>query len=151
MQIRRTDGLNSDPVKVQFTAARVGTFLPVSDVQVQCSFAGDQDQCNTVADFSPRDLLNDSEGLSGFHRVFLGQASGTDQFSFTLKNGWVFSSVSSLEFGTNHCSPQGALSPIPLPVGATQVTLNVSWSLSTCFITYAKTVFITGPRGVPWK
>jgi hypothetical protein len=151
LQIRRTDGLNSDPVNVQFIAARVGTFLPVTDVQVQCSFAGDEDQCDAIADFSPKWSVKDFDGLWGFHRVFLGQASGTDQFSFVLKNGWVFSSVSPLEFETNNCPLHGALSPIPLPVGATQVTLNVNWSLSTCEIAYAKIVFITGPRGVPWK
>jgi hypothetical protein len=152
LQVRRTDGVNSDPVKVQFTARRTTGALSRSDFQVeQCSQAADQNQCNTWADYSPPWPLY-NWNFVGVHRVFLGKDTGTDTFHITLKNGWALTWGGQFGHWINFggCDSPGGASAPQSQVSGSDVTLTITW-VSTCEIYYAGTMLIVGPQGVPWK
>jgi len=98
LQIQRTDGLKSAPVPVAFTAQLSFEILEPSCLHLdQCSEGANQNQCNGWADFSPLIGFSAPSSRAGLtpsyfdvHVSFTGQYLGTDQYSFTLINGWQY-------------------------------------------------------------
>jgi hypothetical protein len=149
--LTRGDGIESPPVKVMFVAARTYATLPPGDVQlVKCSDAADQNACQGWADYSPPFTPNSQNSWSyyGSHITFMGQNSGSDQYSVNLKNGWVIYGVG---FQHSGACPNDAMNLPPASLlAASQVTFAVSW-VSQCQLSYAPWIQIMGPAGVPWK
>jgi len=170
-EILRNDGLASPPISppgVQFTAARTGAILPMSDVQeVQCSQAGWENQCNGWADHTP--VLEGPMFGSAFSEhicPYTSQAgclnlSGDDQFSINLRNGWIVNMEEdggtgwSTAIATLHCTENGSgfgnhfvgMSQGTVDIGYHMISGGSGWAYGECI----EFLGIWGPQGVPWK
>jgi len=164
VQIRRSDGVWSAPVTVQFLAARQVMWLSSGNVPGQgiiCSNNADQNQCNSWSDFGangpPVDLIFKGPGnstLFGVHNSFLGSASGVDQFHISLKNGWIFRNRDKDRVGPllGWRSCEAANSSVVnaqfTAISPSEFTFSVQWT-STCQFDYGMWLSIEGPIGVP--
>jgi hypothetical protein len=166
LQVRRSDGVLSAPVPVQFRAQRefgyMSTNLPQSSIQ--CSNNADQNQCNSWSDFGSQALPPElpaaaaphAVGVFGVHNSFQGSESGVDHFNVSLKNGWVVNNWGgplSVEtgcagdFGGNGATNQVSASFVKL-ASPSDFAVTVQWT-SACQLEYGIWVGIEGPAGVP--
>ena len=99
--IKALNGLWSNVVEVEFRATRDTKVLPQRDVKVvACGFDSNSDRCNQVADRD--DGMDPSTGnlgatLDAEHlndSWAIGDDKGTDTYEVTIKNQWVFDSMS---------------------------------------------------------
>lgn len=159
LQVRRTDGVWSAPVPVQFYAERDVKWLWSGNVPGQgitCSNSADQNQCNSWSDFGatgpPADLGNGTSNLSLFavHNSFLGTESGVDQFHVLLKNGWAYRDRYGPAIGAKSCeaTDPSAARAVFTKISAAEFTFAVQWT-SVCQFDYGIWVSIEGPIGVP--
>lgn len=153
LQVRRSDGVWSAPVTVQFIAERVSVRATSSMVPIQvtqCSTNGDQNQCMKWADF-PADTSDSWGTIFGKHNSFWGTESGVDRYALALKNGWVVWWADG-GINSNGCpanSPaQGTLQGYA--PGASSVMLSLVWTTS-CQLRYEYQFVLQGPVGVPWQ
>lgn len=158
LQLRRSDGVWSVPLPVQFYAERDVTFLTANSMAqggIECSTNADQNQCNFWSDFGaknpPPDLGGSPNSLAIYavHNSFLGTENGVDQFHLTLKNGWVFRDRAAPFIGTSSCqwSDPSALSSTFSRASASDFTYTIQWT-STCQFDYGMWLMIIGPKGV---
>jgi len=158
-EILRSDGSTSSPFTpqgVQFYATRTFAVLPMSDVQVKCSQAADQNQCNGWADYSPPlPLATWYPYETGFsvHTAFLTKESGDDLYGVALKNGWIVIQIVQIVVPDCGNGQQEVHPMVP------QVTWDMGWIADPnpadpgmegqlgCYVSFG----ISGPFGVPWK
>ncbi|MDQ6770459.1 MAG: hypothetical protein M3Z54_10785 [Gemmatimonadota bacterium] len=146
--VARSDGAISNPIPVGFIATRDFAVLPSTDVQSDCSQGADWTHC-------------DEGGRSGtsaavVHTTSYGHDMGTDQFTATLQNGWVFYNM---DFANEILNRDGNAQP---PAGfdplSNSLQLRVYWEENGggwpgdgAFTTYYINLYIMGPKGVKWK
>jgi hypothetical protein len=169
VEIWRDDGVKSNAFVTPFTATRDFQILPLSDVTLQdCEAKADANLCNHWSDSSQLTIPAKvtwfvTFSIFGQHTMFLpnpktNQASGIDQYSFNLKNGWVLDESYQFENGiapSYECNVADA--PVnedfpnsKPPVHPTTSSVRVFWKAG-CGVQYAIALHITGPIGVPWK
>lgn len=135
LQIETAIGTKSNGWPVNFVATRDITEFWGLNV-IECSKAAAVNSCN------PKEL----EGYHSSDFTFGG--SGTDVWSGTLTNGWVFDSmkVSSVEGNVNIRGFQA---------GSPSAALAVDWSFGgnagTSTADYYYRMYIVGPKGVPFQ
>jgi len=156
MQVIRSDGTASDPFEVSFNAAReLRRMLPASDMKTDsCSKNGDENQCNSWADFSdPWSTAGHS--VVGLHDKFLqnmgAPESSSDYYSFNLANGWAWGETAqdTYNFAYLGCTTD-SLGIQAFDYTSTSGKLKFDWKIN-CSIAYTFEVYINGPIGVPWK
>lgn len=168
LEIWRSDGSKSSPLAVHFTAARDLKSLPLADVTlVSCQATADSNLCNQWSDSSQLSIPSKVTGFSSFsiygeHTMFIPnksdyQVTGTDRYSFNLKNGWTLDNSYQFENGywTNHaCSSdfptENFQNSKPNSSTPTSSEVVFPWTAG-CDLQYAVALSITGPKGVPWK
>jgi hypothetical protein len=172
LQIKTKDNKWSNEYPVDFVARRDVAFLPSEDPAVaitSCSTDANWGSCNGreayAANFSPTGLSCIHLGPPGplvFGATFcgshencwacIGDDGGTDKFSITLKNGWVFKSISYSVY-PSEVGEASASAPSPsFPTGKDNWQPSVTWSATpNDSVFYHAHVHITGPIGVPWK
>ena len=166
LEVWRSDGWKSAPFTVNFTAARDLQILPMSDVTLKsCTYTADGNRCDQSTDSSQLTIpshmgFDPSFSIFGEHTTFIQntqqQASGSDKYSFDLKNGWVLDESYQFENGiaeNQACKGDFAdekfdNSKPPSKIRTSDV--RIPWYVS-CDLQYAVALHITGPKGVPWK
>lgn len=151
LKVVTSKNVESNAWSVPFMATRDVLSLPISAMQViHCDGGlGSSNKCNTVQ----------ADSFNGLHDTWwLGGDGGTDSFSATLKNGWVFTGIT-FNFGFhsvlfNDFSSKGAAHlPAGGPkVGSTSTTMAVKWSTQFAgHVVYYGGLFIVGPSGIPFQ
>ncbi len=159
LQLRRSDGMWSVPLLVQFYADRDVTVLSASSVAqsgIICSRNADQNQCNSWSDFGatgpPPDLafLYKNMTVYAVHNSFLGTETGSDQYRIVLKNGWVYRERQGPVVGPSSCEWPGhsVLSSTLAETSRSDFTITVQWT-STCQFDYGMWLMMEGPKGIP--
>jgi hypothetical protein len=151
IQVGRSDGVSSDPFKVLFRPTRTTAVLPARDVAVTaCSQNADDNKCNAHVAF-PWGFSDAGDTVYAWHSTYVGDDSGTDQYSLTPKNGWRVTQIPFLQSGrcANDTASMTATSPLNVQ-GPPTTIINVSWN-SACLSAYQFGVVLNGPVGVPWK
>jgi hypothetical protein len=166
LEVWRSDGSKSAPFTVNFTAARDLQILPMSDVTLKsCTNTADGNRCDQSTDSSQLTIpshmgFDPSFSIFGEHTTFIQntqqQATGSDTYSFDLKNGWVLDESYQFENGiaeNQACKGDFAdekfdNSKPPSKIRTSDV--RIPWYVS-CDLQYAVALHITGPKGVPWK
>ena len=168
LEVWRSDGSKSTPLAVHFTAARDLEILPLADMTlVSCQATADSNLCNQWSDSSQLSIpskvpFQPSFSIFGEHTMFIpektqSQVSGTDKYSFNLKNGWALDNSYQFENGywTNHaCSSdfpnENFQNSKPNSSTPTSSEVVIPW-IAGCDVQYSIALHITGPNGVPWK
>ena len=168
LEIWRSDGSKSSPLAVHFTAARDLEILPLVDTTlVSCEATADSNLCNQWSDSSQLSIPSKIVGLQSFsifgeHTMFIPektdyQVSGTDRYSFNLKNGWTLDDSYQFENGiwNNYaCSSdfpdEHFQNSKPNSSTPTSSEVDIPWHAG-CDLQYSIALHITGPKGVPWK
>lgn len=159
LQLRRSDGVWSVPLSVQFYAERDVANLSASSVAqsgITCSKNADQNQCNTWSDFGAQSPPIDVGTYPNFpaifavHNSFLGTENGVDQFHISLKNGWVYRDRRGVFVGKSSCvwPSETVLVSTFSKASPADFTITVPWT-STCQFDYGMFMTIEGPKGVP--
>ena len=166
LEVWRSDGSKSAPFTVNFTAARDLQILPMSDVTLKsCTNTADGNRCDQSTDSSQLTIpshmgFDPSFSIFGEHTTFIQntqqQASGSDKYSFDLKNGWVLDESYQFENGIyrkqvckgDFAGENFANTKTPSKIMSSDV--RIPWYAS-CDLQYAVALHITGPKGVPWK
>jgi hypothetical protein len=166
LEVWRSDGWKSAPFTVNFTATRDLQILPMSDVTLKsCTNTADGNRCDQSTDASqltiPSHMGFPSFSIFGEHTMFIQsstqqQATGSDTYSFDLKNGWVLDE--SYQFENGIAEKQACKGDFgdekfdnSKPPSKTRSSdVRIPWYVS-CDLQYAVALHITGPKGVPWK
>ena len=155
IRIVRSDGTASDTFQVQFMAAReLRRVFPASDMNTDtCSKNGDENQCNSWADFNdPWSPAGHS--VLGLHDKFLqnqgAPESSSDYYSFKVANGWAWDATKDTDnLSYIGCTTDAIVIQI-FDFTSTSGKLEFDWKIN-CSIVYTLEVYINGPIGVPWK
>jgi hypothetical protein len=160
LQVKTSDGRWSNEYSVQFVAAKDFVTLPRSDAAVKviaCGTDSNKDVCNGWVDPDDGDWFSYTCGqtYSAFHLNCwgcIGNDSGIDKFEVTLKNDWI------IDGGKVHVNvEQGegfamVSTGSEVPPGVTSWKPQISWNVSSNDdLCHGADVYITGPKGVPWK
>jgi len=168
LEVWRGDGSKSAPFTVNFTAARDLQILPMTDVTLKsCTNTADGNRCDQSTDSSQLTIPSHVSGSSTFslfgeHTMFIQnntqqQVTGSDTYSFDLKNGWLLDQSYWLENGiSENQSCKGDFAdekfdnskPSYSKTSASDV--RIPWDVS-CDVQYAVALHSVGPKGVPWK
>jgi hypothetical protein len=159
LEIQRHDGWKSAPFVIHFKATKDLQILPMTDVTVKtCATQGDTNLCNNWSDSSQLSIpanVQPTPSLYGSHALFIPTTSndaisGQDVFTLNLQNGWAFDN----SYWKNGIYTSGAcydhLAGVDLPSPSVPNRTVVSWN-TTCNVQYHVSLYITGPKGVPWK
>jgi hypothetical protein len=151
--IKTKTGMNSNMFEVNFTAERELKQLQSSDVGVSCSYEADVDSCNSHFNddsgiFCSPPFVSagqDGDTIVGYHWTCVGDSEGTDSYSASLKNGWLFENAAFTNLsGGNSAAVAGFQS------GTTSMNVKVSWSNeNVSYVLYRMNISIEGPKGVP--
>jgi hypothetical protein len=153
--IKTKAGKNSNLFEVNFRAERELKQLQSSDVEVSCSYEADEDKCNS--DYNNDDVPfcqdpfvssgQDGDTIVGYHWTCVGDSDGTDSYSASLKNGWLFENAAFTNVsGGNSAAVTGFQS------GTASMNVKVSWSNENVpYVLYRMNISIEGPKGVPHK
>jgi hypothetical protein len=167
LEVWRSDGSKSAPLTVHFTAARDLKVLPIDDIAVKsCAAMADGNLCNKWSDSSQLAIPPKVTGFSTFsifseHVMFIPnttqtQVSGSDTYSFDLKNGWALDESYQFENGywNNYACKNDFLNeefknskPPSEPITS---DVFIPWQAG-CDLKYSIALHISGPVGVPWK
>jgi len=158
LQIKTKAGLWSNEYSVNFKATKSYVTLPYTDPAVKlvsCGNDSNKDVCNGVVDPNDGDWFSSSCGQTfyGFHLNCwgcIGDDFGTDKFEITVKNGWV---IDGGKIHVNVASGEGyTLGPGAVPSNGTSWKPSVQWNVSSNDdLCHGADVYISGPKGVPWK
>ncbi|HEX9444010.1 MAG TPA: hypothetical protein VGA73_07810 [Candidatus Binatia bacterium] len=151
---------SNDSFTVQFRPTQEMKQLPSGDVQVSCSDEADFDACNSVVNddgipFCGAPFVSGGGGsMSAFHWTCVGSSNGTDSYSASLKNGWLFNDAALVDVTPEDLfsdDPKFAsMSGFKSDVASTNVTVN--WNnADASYVLYSVNVSIVGPKGVPHK
>lgn len=151
--IKTKAGKNSNLFGVNFLAETDLKQLQSSDVEVSCSDEADEDTCNSEHNSDSVPFCSvpfvtagqDGDTIVGYHWTCVGDSEGTDSYSASLKNGWLFENAAFTNLsGGNSAAMAGFQS------GATSVNVKVSWSNENVpHVLYRMNISIVGPIGVP--
>jgi hypothetical protein len=151
--IKTKSGKNSNKFEVPFTAERELKQLQSSDVAVSCSYEADEDKCNSKSDSDSVPFCQDpfvaagqdGDTIVGYHWTCVGDSDGTDSYSASLKNGWLFESAAFTNLsGGNSAAMTGFQS------GTTSMNVKVNWSNeNVSYVLYRMNISIKGPKGIP--
>ena len=146
-------GTWSNKFPVNFTAERELKQLQSSDVEVACSDEADVDSCNShyntdSVPFCSSPFVSagqDGDTIVGHHWTCVGDSEGTDSYSASLENGWLFESAAFSDLkGSNSATMTGFQS------GTESMNVKVNWSNeNVSYVLYRMNVSIEGPKGVP--
>ena len=158
LQIKTSANQWSNEFPVNFTATKAFATLPYTDAAVKlisCGTDSNKDVCNGWVD--PDDdawfSWNCAQTFYGFHLNCwgcIGDDLGTDKFAITLKNGWV---IDGGKVYVNVDQGEGyTLGPGAVPSGVTSWNPSIQWNVtSNDDLCHGADVYISGPKGVPWK
>ncbi len=148
LYVKTADGKLSNGWPVKFRARRDVKLLPPADVVTKCSEVASENNCGDGDSVST---------VNGYHREDYPMGhTGSDIFSFTLKNGWVVDSYKFSPWAMNGWVKD----PSGLFVGADNVKLHITWHVDAQWylpgedpsvVSYFLDIYITGPAGVPYK
>jgi hypothetical protein len=151
--IKTKSGKTSNKFEVNFTAERELKQLQSSDVAVSCSYEADEDKCDShdnsdSVPFCSAPFVSagqDGDTIVGYHWTCVGDSEGTDSYSASLENGWLFESAAFTNLsGGNSAAMTGFQS------GTTSMNVKVNWSNeNVSFVLYRMNISIKGPKGVP--
>jgi hypothetical protein len=158
LQVKTTSGQWSNDLDVQFRAARQYATLPRTDSAVKMVSCGDdsnKDVCQPGwVDPDDGDWFSSSCGQTfyGFHLNCwgcVGDDAGTDKFEITLKNGWV---IDGGKVYVNVDDGEGFAFRQEVPSGVASWKPSIQWSVTpNDALCHGADVYISGPKGVPWK
>jgi hypothetical protein len=149
--IKTKAGSSSNCFSVNFTAERELKQLQSSDVDVNCSDESDHDSCNSDFDTdsvpfcSAPFLVGVDATITGYHWTCVGDSEGTDTYSASLENGWLFESADFDDMmGANSATMTGFQS------GTATMNVKVNWTNEdVSYVRYRMNISIKGPKGVP--
>ncbi|MCI0408523.1 MAG: hypothetical protein L0191_08175 [Acidobacteria bacterium] len=155
LQVKTQAGKLSNPVSVPVRATRDYVLLPFTDPPVKlisCGNDADLNACNNWQDGVG--VICSTRAFCGLHMnlwAWSGVETGTDHYSITLKNGWVFEDV---DYSVDVSAPgeASASAPSGFQSGSNSWQPSVTWEVTANdSVSYWVSVHITGPKGVPWK
>jgi hypothetical protein len=160
LQVKTSNDRWSNEYPVQLTAAKSFATLPRTDAAVKmvaCGTDSNKDVCNGWVDPDDGDWFAYTCGqtYSAFHLNCwgcIGNDLGTDKFEVTLKNGWT------IDGGKVHVNvEQGegfamVSTGNEVPTGGSSWKPRIEWNVTpNDDLCHGADVYITGPKGVPWK
>jgi hypothetical protein len=153
LQVKTKSGKLSNLFPVNFTAERELKQLQASDVSVNCSYEADVDKCNShyntdSVPFCATPFVSagqDGDTIVGYHWTCVGDSDGTDSYSASLENGWLFESAVFMDLkGSSSATMTGFQS------GTDSINVKVNWSNEdVSYVLYRMNISIKGPKGVP--
>lgn len=153
LRLKTKAGTFSNLFPVNFTAERELKQLQSSDVAVNCSDEADVDKCNShyntdSVPFCSSPFVSagqDGDTIVGHHWTCVGDSDGTDSYSASLENGWLFESAAFSDLkGSNSATMTGFQS------GTQSMNVKVNWSNeNVSYVLYRMNISVEGPKGVP--
>jgi hypothetical protein len=153
LRLKTKAGTWSNFFPVNFTAERELKQLQATDVAVNCSDEADVDKCNShyntdSVPFCSSPFVSagqDGDTIVGHHWTCVGDSEGTDSYSASLENGWLFESAAFSDLkGSNSATMTGFQS------GSQSMNVKVNWSNeNVSYVLYRMNISIEGPKGVP--
>jgi hypothetical protein len=158
LQIKTKAGKWSNEYPVNYRAAKDWATLKYTDPAVKlvsCGTDANLDECNGKRDPDDGNWFSwaCAQTFYGFHLNCwgcIGDDLGTDKFEITVKNGWV---IDGGKVYVHVDSGEGyTLGPGAVPSNVTSWKPSVQWNVSSNDdLCHGADVYISGPKGVPWK
>lgn len=162
LQIKTKMGLWSNEYSVDFRAAKSLVMLKYPDPAVKliaCGTDSNKDVCNGWADPDDGDWFAGfcAQTFYGWHynvQGAIGVDTGIDTFQITLKNGWELDGGTIHGIGPHSGGSASGVGAVPSNVTSWNPSFNwlvrdsPLWDNSEC---HGADVWISGPKGVPWK
>jgi hypothetical protein len=153
LRLKTKAGTWSNLFPVNFTAARETKQLQSSDVAVACSNEADVDLCNSHYNSDSVPFCSspfvaasqDGDTIVGHHWTCVGDSDGTDSYSASLENGWLFKSAAFNNLkGGNSATMTGFQSDTE------SMNVKINWTNeNVSYVLYRMNISIEGPKGVP--